>query len=142
MAEARLGFRARGIVIAAFVVAMAYVEAALVVCLRRALSIDPLGLSPLREPASLGGVGPIEFGREAATLVMLCAVGWLGGRTGLAWGLVAFGIWDVWYYGWLWIFSGWPPSLGTWDLLFLIPVPWVGPVWAPLVVSAALVGFG
>ncbi len=145
MAQARLGFRARGIVIAAFAVAMAYVEAALVVYLRRALSIDPPGLSPLREPASLGGFGTIEFGREAATLVMLCAVGWLGGRTGLArlaWGLVAFGIWDVSYYGWLWIFSGWPPSLGAWDLLFLIPVPWVGPVWAPLVVSAALVGFG
>lgn len=145
MAQARLGFRARGIVIAAFAVAMAYVEAAVVVYLRRALSIDPPGLFPLPEPASLGSLGPIEFGREAATLVMLCAVGWLAGRGGrerLAWGLVAFGIWDISYYGWLWILSGWPPSLGAWDLLFLIPVPWVGPVWAPLVVSAALVGCG
>jgi len=35
MAQARLGFRARGIVIAAFAVAMAYVEAAVVVYLRR-----------------------------------------------------------------------------------------------------------
>lgn len=145
MAQARLGFRARGFVIAAFAVAMAYVEAAVVVYLQRALSIDSQGLFPLREPASLGSFGPIEFGREAATLVMLCAVGWLAGRGGLerlAWASVAFGLWDVFYYGWLWIFSGWPPSLGTWDLLFLIPVPWVGPVWAPLVVSAALVGFG
>lgn len=145
MAQARLGFRARGIGIAAFAVAMAYVEAAVVVYLQRALSIDSQGLFPLREPASLGSFGPMEFGREAATLVMLCAVGWLGGRGGLerlAWASVAFGLWDVFYYGWLWIFSGWPPSLGTWDLLFLIPVPWVGPVWAPLVVSAALVGFG
>ncbi len=145
MAQARLGFRRRWIVIAALAVAMAYVEAAVVVYLRHALSIDPAELFPLREPASLGDFGPIEFGREAATLVMLCAVGWLGGRTGLArlaWGSVAFGLWDVSYYGWLWIFSGWPPSLGTWDLLFLIPVPWVSPVWAPLVVSAALIGFG
>jgi hypothetical protein len=145
VAKARPGVGARGIVIAAFAVAMAYVEAAVVVYLQRALSIDPQGPFPLRDPASLGSFGAIEFGREAATLVMLGAVGWLGGRRGLerlAWAAVAFGVWDVFYYGWLWIFSGWPPSLGTWDLLFLIPVPWVGPVWAPLLVSAALIGFG
>ena len=52
---------------------------------------------------------------------------------------LSFGIWDVFYYIWLWVFLRWPPSLLTWDVLFLIPVPWVGPVLAPLLVSVALV---
>ena len=76
---------------------------------------------------------------------MLATVGWLAGRSALerlAWTAVAFGTWDVLYYAWLWVFIGWPPSLGTWDLLFLIPVPWAGPVATPVIVSLALVGFG
>src|SRR5882672_5956538 len=52
---------------------------------------------------------------------------------------LAFGIWDICYYAWLWVFIGWPPSLLTWDVLFLIPVPWLAPVLAPLIVSACLV---
>ena len=47
--------------------------------------------------------------------------------------------WDIFYYVWLWIFLGWPPSLLTWDVLFLIPVPWIGPVLAPIIVSVALI---
>jgi hypothetical protein len=92
-----------------------------------------------------GDLAVIEAGREAATLVMLGAVGWLAGRSGLerlAWTAVAFGTWDIFYYAWLWAFIGWPSSPGTWDLLFLIPVPWTGPVWAPIAISLALVGFG
>jgi hypothetical protein len=76
---------------------------------------------------------------------MIGSVGWLVGRRGLerlAWAAVIFGIWDIGYYFWLWVFSGWPTSLATWDLLFLIPVPWAGPVWAPVAVSVALVAFG
>jgi hypothetical protein len=76
---------------------------------------------------------------------MLGAVGWLAGRSSLerlAWTAVAFGTWDILYYAWLWAFIGWPPSIDTWDLLFLIPVPWAGPVWAPVAISLALVGFG
>ena len=34
---------------------------------------------------------------------------------------------------------GWPPSLLTWDILFLIPVPWIGPVLAPVLVSVGLI---
>ena len=52
---------------------------------------------------------------------------------------VSFGVWDLCYYVWLWLLLGWPPSLLTWDVLFLIPVPWIGPVLAPAVVSSALV---
>jgi hypothetical protein len=48
-------------------------------------------------------------------------------------------VWDLFYYVWLRLLLGWPPSLLTWDVLFLIPVPWIGPVLAPVVVSIALV---
>jgi len=132
-------------VVIGYAIAMAYLESAVVVYLQRALGIDPRALYPVQQPAVAGTLAAIEAGREAATLVMLATVGWLAGRSGLerlAWTAVAFGTWDVLYYAWLWVFIGWPPSLGTWDLLFLIPVPWAGPVWAPVAVSLALVGFG
>ncbi len=124
---------------------MAYLESAAVVYLQRALGIEVGAIFPLRDAGSLEGLAWIELGREAATLVMLAAVGFLAGRSWLerlAWTAVAFGIWDVGYYGWLWVFVGWPSSPETWDLLFLLPLPWVGPVWAPVAVSVALVGFG
>ena len=76
---------------------------------------------------------------------MIATVGMLVGRTWLerlAWSAVVFGVWDIGYYAWLHVFSGWPPSLDTLDLLFLLPVPWVGPVWSPVAVSVALVGVG
>lgn len=132
-------------VVIAYAVAMAFLESAVVVYLQRALGIDPRALFPLKDPVVTGDLALIEVGREAATIVMLATVGWLAGQTGLerlAWTAVAFGAWDILYYAWLWAFIGWPPSLGTWDLLFLIPVPWTGPVWAPVAVSVALVGFG
>src|SRR2546422_2160642 len=25
-------------------------------------------------------------------------------------------VWDIFYYVWLWVFIGWPPSLFTWDV--------------------------
>jgi hypothetical protein len=138
-------FWAIAAVVIAYAVAMAFLESAVVFYLQRALGIDPHALFPVQEPALAGDLALIEVGREAATLVMLGTVGWLAGRSGLerlAWTAVAFGTWDILYYAWLWVFIGWPPSLGTWDLLFLIPVPWTGPVWAPMAVSLALVGFG
>jgi hypothetical protein len=138
-------FRGRAVALATFAVAMAYVESAVVVYLQRAQSIDPDRLFPLQAPQLLANLAAIEVGREVATIVMLGAVGWLAGRHALdrlAWCAVAFGLWDIFYYGWLWVFIGWPHSPTTWDLLFLIPVPWAGPVWAPVVVSAALIGFG
>jgi len=138
-------FGATAVVVIVFGVAMAFLESAVVVYLQRALGMEVGVLFPLRDPAGVGDLAAIEVGREAATLVMLAAVGWLAGRSGLerlAWTAVAFGTWDILYYAWLWVFIGWPPSLATWDLLFLIPVPWAGPVWSPVAVSIALVGFG
>jgi hypothetical protein len=130
----------RAIWVSLYAVAMATVEAAVVVYLR--------ALHPVDAPvAALLAVIPdrlitIEVGREAATLVMLLTVAVLAGRDRWERFLffsLTFGIWDICYYVWLWVFIGWPPSLLTWDVLFLIPVPWLAPVLAPLIVSVCLV---
>jgi hypothetical protein len=122
-----------------YAVAMAYVESAVVVYLRAIYyphgSDFPLALMP-------PGMVAIEIGRETATLIMLFGVAALAGTD--RWGAFlafcwSFGIWDICYYAWLWMFVRWPPSLFTWDVLFLIPVPWIGPVLAPVLVSGALV---
>jgi len=118
---------------------MAYVESAVVVYLRAIYYPQSFAfpLTPL--PAHMVA---IEIGREAATLVMLLGVAMLAGRERwerLPAFCVSFGVWDLFYYVWLWLLLGWPPSLFTWDVLFLIPVPWTGPVLAPMVVSVLLV---
>jgi hypothetical protein len=141
----RLSFRVTAIAVIAYAVAMAYVEAAVVVYLQLALDSRVGVLFPLQPVDQTGELIAIEAGREAATLVMIGTVGLLVGRSWLerlAWSAVIFGVWDIGYYGWLYVFSGWPPSLGTPDILFLLPVPWVGPIWSPIAVSAALIGVG
>jgi hypothetical protein len=73
---------------------------------------------------------------------MLAAVGWLAGRTGrgrAGYALAAFGTWDIFYYIFLLPMSGWPHSVLDWDVLFLVPLPWWGPVLAPLLISLLLV---
>jgi hypothetical protein len=138
-------FRKLAGTVALYAFAMAYLESAVVVYLQRALSMTPSTLFPLRGQATLGGLGSIEVGREVATILMLATVGWLAGHTSLerlAWTSVAFGIWDIGYYFWLWVFIDWPTSFGTTDLLFLIPLPWVAPVLAPMLVSLVLITFG
>jgi len=118
---------------------MAYVESAVVVYLRAIYY--PQGFASPLAPLPPHMVA-IEIGREAATLVMLLGVAMLAGRE--RWErfpafCVSFGIWDLFYYVWLWLLLRWPPSLLTWDVLFLIPVPWTGPVLAPVIVSVLLV---
>lgn len=140
----RSPFWATALVVVAFAAAMGYLEAAVVVYLRAALEVVP-GAVPAHEPDTLGTFEAIEIARELATLVMIAAVGWLTGRSALerlAWAAVVFGTWDIVYYAGLRLAIGWPPALDTWDLLFLVPAPWVGPVWAPIVVSLALITFG
>jgi hypothetical protein len=122
-----------------YAVAMAYVESAVVVYLRAIYY--PQGLAFPLAPMPPDMVA-IEMGREVATLVMLLGVAMLAGTD--RWNrflafCVSFGVWDLLYYVWLWLLLGWPPSLFTWDVLFLIPVPWIGPVLAPVIVSIALV---
>jgi hypothetical protein len=125
--------------LALYAVTMAYLESAVVVYLRALYYPDGFAFPLVALPS---GMIAIEVGREASTLIMLLATAALAGRDPwerfLAFN-VAFGVWDVFYYVWLWLFLGWPPSLFTWDLLFLIPVPWLGPVLAPLIVSTALI---
>jgi hypothetical protein len=138
-------FLATALAVLAFSGAMAYLEAAVVVYLQRALGSQVGAIFPLRPASEAGDLIAIEAGREAATLVIIATVGLLVGRTWserLAWGAVIFGAWDIGYYAWLYVFSGWPPALDTLDLLFLLPVPWAGPVWSPVAVSVALVVVG
>lgn len=140
-----LTFRSTALIVIAFALAMAYLESAVVVYLQGALGGRVGEIFSLRPELAAGNYILIEVGRELATLVMIGAVGALVGRSGLerlAWAAVVFGAWDIGYYAWLQIFSGWPGSLATTDLLFLIPLPWVGPVWSPVLVSVALVGVG
>lgn len=133
------------LVVGLYALAMAYLESAVVVYLRQALGVAAGSVFPVDFSGAAGSLGYIELGRELATLVMIGAVAWIAGRgplERLAWAAVIFGIWDIGYYGWLWVFSGWPTGPWTWDLLFLLPVPWAGPVWAPVAVSLGLIGFG
>ena len=128
------------IVVSVFALAMAWMEAATVVYLRTLTSrIQPYQATPL--PVSVG-LGQIEIVREAATMVMLLTVGLLAGRTWrsrLAYGMIAFGVWDIFYYVFLAIMTGWPRSIMDWDVLFLIPLPWWGPVLSPVLIALLLV---
>jgi hypothetical protein len=82
---------------------------------------------------------PIEMSREAATIIMLAAIGILAGTTWAERGLFflwTFAFWDLFYYLSLYILIRWPPKLTTTDVLFLIPRPWIAPVWFPVSVAA------
>jgi hypothetical protein len=121
----------------AYAAAMAWVEAAVVVYLRRLyypddpLAIFPLCIWPMRDLL-------VELAREAATIVMIIAVALLAvpGRVRrTAAFLFVFGVWDLCYYLWLKVALGWPASWTEWDILFLIPWPWLAPWVAPAVVA-------
>ena len=132
-----------------FAIAMAWVEAAAVFYLRMLVNrVEPYQPHPLPD---VGRWSEAELVREVATLLMLAAVGVLAGRTWrsrFGYACVAFGVWDLAYYAFLKILTGWPHSLLDWDILFLIPLPWWGPVLAPaliallLLVGGALLGLG
>jgi hypothetical protein len=87
----------------------------------------------------------IELGREAATIIMLAAIALAVARNAGEWAaafVIAFGTWDITFYAFLRLLLHWPASLFTWDILFLVPVPWVGPVLAPVLVSATMIAAG
>jgi hypothetical protein len=126
-----------------YAAAMAWVEAAVVVYLRTLIGrLEPYQLDPL---PNFGGLGTTEVIREVATMVMLLAVGWLAGRnarTRLSYAMLAFGVWDILYYVFLAIIGPWPHSLADWDILFLIPLPWWGPVAAPAAIAMLMATLG
>ncbi len=135
--------RTRWMIVVLFAVAMAWFEAATVYYLRVMVDrVDPYQPNPL--PMD-GIVEPVELAREAATLVMLAAIGALAGRnvrTRLGYAAIAFGVWDVFYYVFLKFISGWPASLLDWDILFLLPLPWWGPVLAPVCIALLMIAWG
>jgi len=126
-------------VISLFAIAMGFLEAAVVVYLR--LHFYPNGFSfPLTVIPE--NILMVEMTREAATLVMLAAVGWIAGQSSLsrcAYFSIAFGVWDIFYYIFLKATLNWPASFLTNDVLFIIPLPWVGPVLAPILVSLCII---
>lgn len=136
-------FWKRWSVVGVFATAMAWVEAAVVLYLRTMLDrLEPYQPRPLPE---IGGLAGAELIREVATLVMLATVGWLAGsttRSRAAFALVAFGLWDLAYYVFLVPLTGWPNSLVDWDILFLIPLPWWGPVVAPASIALLMIAGG
>ncbi len=124
---------------AVFAVAMAYLEAAVVVYLRLLYYPEgfrfPLKIIPM-------DVAVVELGRELATLVMLWFVARLFEsrfRVRFIVFLFVFGVWDLFYYFWLKVLINWPTSWLEWDILFLIPAPWIGPWLAPALVSVGFI---
>lgn len=130
----------RVILLAAFAAAMAFVEAAVVVYLRAVIGPGPL--FPMKDLPPL--LLSVEIGREVATLVMLASVAVLavrGGARRMGAFLFVFSAWDVLFYAWLRIAIGWPAGVRDWDILFLFPLPWIGPVWSALMICAGMVVF-
>jgi len=144
-----------------FGVSFGYIEAAIVVYLRALY--EPMRLR-LVEGAEPGELFPLirldqleaegrqhvrrlktELGREAASLALLAGCALAVGRNVRQWFaafVMVFGVWDIFYYVFLKVLLGWPASLLTWDILFLLPVPWVGPVLAPVIVSVTMIAAG
>ncbi len=133
----------RWCMVSLYAAAMAWVEAAVVFYLRTHVDrIQPYQPNPLPEVA---GFSSVELVREAATLIMLFTVGWLAGtnwRNRFGYMGIAFGIWDIFFYVFLRAMTGWPNSLADWDILFLLPLPWWGPVWAPASIALLMVVWG
>jgi hypothetical protein len=133
----------RWLVVVAFAIAMAWVESAVVFDLRTLVDrIEPYQEHPL---PLIGRLGPVELGRELATMIMLFTVGVLAAKTWrarLGYMALAFGVWDICYYIFLKVMCGWPHSLLDWDILFLLPLPWWGPVLAPALIAGLMIVWG
>jgi hypothetical protein len=131
--------RTKIIFLVIFGIAMGFLEAAVVVYLRQLYYPDGFAF-PLRFIA-LEDLS-IEYIREATTIIMLLSLSIVTGRNfyeRLSYFLLCFGIWDIFYYVWLKVLLNWPPSFLTWDILFLIPVIWAGPVLAPIICAVTMV---
>ena len=125
-----------------FGIAFAYIEAAVVAYLRTIYY--PTGFHfPLvmRYDRNL----TIEFFREFATLIILFSSSALLSRKfweGFGYFVIIFGVWDIFYYVWLKATIGWPASIFDPDVLFLIPMPWIGPVLSAVLISLTMIIIG
>lgn len=122
-----------------FSIAMGYMESSVVVYLRKIYYPDgfKFPLIPVSPDIAI-----TEFLREVATIIMLIGAGIMAGKNAVqrfAFFIYSFAIWDIFYYVFLKVLLNWPESLFTWDILFLIPFPWVGPVIAPCIVSLTMI---
>lgn len=127
------------LVVSLFAIAMGILEAIVVVYLRELFYPGGFHFPLVTLPAKLIN---IELLREATTIIMLVCIGLLAGKTKndrFAWFLFVFGVWDIFYYIGLKMFLNWPASLMAWDILFLIPVTWIGPVLAPVICSITMI---
>jgi hypothetical protein len=129
------------LVVTVFAIAMAFLESAVVIYLREIMYPEgfQFPLAPVQSDLAL-----TEILREAATLIMLLCIGFLAAKTAsqrFAWFLYSFAIWDIFYYVFLWALIGWPETLLTWDILFLIPATWTGPVITPLILTLLMIFF-
>ena len=137
--------RASYIALWVFALAFGWIEAAAVVYLRETSPRDAVSAVQFPLTFIAANLVPVEIVREACTLIVLGAVAWVAARR---WAdlvgafLLIFGVWDLAYYATLRLVTGWPDGLSNWDLLFLIPLPWVAPVWAPATVAAIFVAAG
>lgn len=118
---------------------MAFLESAVVVYLRELYY--PGGFDfPMKLISNT--IALTEILREFATIIMLITIAILVGRTTLekfAFFIYSFAVWDIFYYIFLKFLIDWPLSLFTWDILFLIPFTWVGPVIAPVINSFTMI---
>jgi len=131
--------RNRVIFLTIFSIAMGFLEAVVVIYLRQLYYPEgfafPLKLAVLEEIS-------LEYFREISTIIMLLCISIVAGKNfseRFSYFLLCFGVWDIFYYIWLKALINWPPSLLTWDILFLIPVVWAGPVLAPVICSVTMV---
>jgi len=135
----QLNFRRLLFWLTIFAIAMAFMESAVVVYLREIFYPDGFRfpLSPVT-----GSIAITEIFREAATIIMLLCLGYIAGKKftdRFAWFLYAFALWDIFYYVFLKIILNWPDSFLSWDILFLIPLVWVGPVICPIILSLTMI---
>ena len=138
----------------AFALAFGFAESAVVVYLRAASGLLPglagtladvqrLAARDYVQSTLLAQFPPslltVEVFREAATIVMLLSTAALAAsrlKEFCAFFLWEFAVWDIAYYAGLWLLVRWPASLKSFDVLFLIPRPWIAQVWFPILVSS------
>ncbi|HNZ43117.1 MAG TPA: hypothetical protein PLI16_01190 [Bacteroidales bacterium] len=122
-----------------FSIAMGYLESAVVIYIRELYYPEGFAF-PMKLISEK--IMITEFFREAATMLMLLGTAIIAGRNAIerfAYFIMCFGIWDIFYYVFLYLILGWPQSLLTWDVLFFIPLTWIGPVLAPVINSATMI---
>jgi len=127
------------VLLAIFGIAMAHLEGVVVVYLRKILGITDSQSNKVSLKNFPKRYIFIEKTREIATIVMLLTLALLVGETWLDSLIIflwTFAFWDLFYYFSLYLLIKWPPKLTTIDVLFLIPRPWIAPVWFPIGMSS------